>query len=230
LKKSEHYESRTAYKENPMVQSREFIPMRSMRNGNVVREKHRQSHLAQLITDIAACTAGQISDEERDDLMMMREEEKVARDVYLRLYDRWGLPPFANISGSEQVHMDGMLALLEHYGLPDPAEGMDVGQFRNPAMQALYDRLTQQGLKSERDAVQVGLLIEELDIADLRAATSRTDKPEILAVYANLERGSRNHLRAFHRWMQRLNLHYVPVHLSRHDFESIATSAHENCH
>jgi hypothetical protein len=194
------------------------------------RDAHRQGHLAQLRNHIAAHTAGELSEDERNDLRLMREEEKIARDVYLRLYDRWGLRPFGNISGSEQVHMDAILALLNHYGVSDPAKGLGIGEFHSANMWALYESLIQQGLKSQAEAVRVGLAIEELDIADLRAAAERTRKPEILAVYADLERGSRNHLRAFYRWMRRLGVHYAPEHLSAKDFESIAVSEHEGCH
>jgi hypothetical protein len=200
------------------------------RNGNPMRGRHRQAHLAQLRGTIAASARMPLSQAERDDLCQMREEEKIARDVYLTLFERWPLPPFGNISGSEQVHMDAMLALLEKHGLQDPARGLEIGEFRDPKMQALYAQLVAQGLNSPEDAIRVGLLIEELDIADLRAASQRTDKPEILAVYADLERGSRNHLRAFHRWMQRLNVSYAPAHLAREDFIAIAESGHENCH
>lgn len=199
-------------------------------DANARRDAHRQAHLAQLRIDIAENAAGQLSEEERDDLLLMREEEKLARDVYLRLYDRWHLRPFGNISGSEQMHMDAILALLRRYGLPDPAQGLDIGEFHSADMLALYERLVNQGLKSSGEAVRVGLLIEELDIADLRAAAKRTSKPEILAVYAHLERGSRNHLRAFYRWKDRLDVRYVPAHLSQRDFESIGTSEHESCH
>ena len=167
------------------------------------RDAHRRSHIARLRNSIAANKAAELGEDERNDLVLMREEEKIARDVYLRLYDRWGLPPFANISGSEQAHMDAILALLQHFGLPDPARGLEIGAFHDPKMQALYQSLIEQGLKSREEAVRVGLSIEELDIADLRAAAGRTSKPEILAVYAELERGSRNHLRAFHRWKLR---------------------------
>ena len=200
------------------------------RGAGCARGGHRKAHLAQLRAAIAASSATPLSQAERADLCLMREEEKIARDVYLNLFERWQLPPFGNISGSEQVHMDAMLALLEKHGLPDPAHGLETGRFRNPELQELYAQLLAQGSSSMEDAIQVGLLIEELDIADLRAALSRTDRPEILAIYADLERGSRNHLRAFYRWMQRLDIAYTPVHLALDDFVSIAESGHENCH
>lgn len=192
--------------------------------------EQRAAHLAQIRADIAASPRGLLTSEERSDLLLMREEEKIARDVYIRLYERWGIRPFQNITGSEQVHMDAMLALLEHYGESDPVRGLAVGQFYRADLQALYEDLINQGLRSEADAVRVGLLIEELDIADLQKVARRTNKPEILAVYAELERGSRNHLRAFYRWKQKLSIDYVPQHLSSAEFERTGLSAHEMCH
>ncbi len=193
------------------------------------RSAHRTQHIAQLRSVIAASPRTPLSRAEEEDLLLMREEEKIARDVYLRLYERWGIRPFGNISGAEQAHMDAMLALLDHYGLPDPARNLPVGQFRRTDLQALYERLIEQGLRSEADAVRVGLLVEELDIADLQQAAARTDKAAIRAVYAELERGSRNHLRAFARWKQRLGADYTPQHLPAAEFERIASSAHETC-
>ncbi len=191
--------------------------------------QYRQAHLSSLQAMITATPVMPLSPAERDDLYAMREEEKVAHDVYVRLYGQWQIPPFRNISGSEQVHMAAVLALLEHYGLPDPVQGLGDSQFRDTGMQALYDRLIGQGLQSLEEAVRVGLLIEELDIVDLRAAARRTDKPAILAVYADLEMGSRNHLRAFYQWMQQLGIHYVPEHLAPEEFQAIARSPHEEC-
>ncbi|BBF64541.1 MULTISPECIES: DUF2202 domain-containing protein [Acidithiobacillus] len=193
------------------------------------RTAHREEHLAQIRSTVAAYRPGELSVEERDDLLLMREEEKIARDVYLRLYDRWGIRPFDNISGAEQAHMDAILALLKHYGLSDPAQGLELGRFHRAELQDLYDRLVQQGLQSRENAIRVGLLIEELDIADLQNAAHRAVKPEILAVYAELERGSRNHLRAFYRWKQGLGIDYQPTHLLSDDFERIAHSAQEDC-
>lgn len=178
---------------------------------------------------IAGAPDAPLSESERDDLLHMREEEKLARDVYVELARRWNLRPFHNISGAEQAHMDAVAALLAHFGLPDPAAGLEPGRFRDERLQALHDELLVAGGRSELAAVQVGLLIEEEDIADLRAAKARTQNAAILDVYAHLERGSRNHLRAFYRHMQRLEGDYAPRRLSGAEFERIAWSAHEVC-
>jgi len=193
------------------------------------RHQHRIEHIAAIRQRIASQSAQPLSAEEEHDLLHMREEEKIARDVYLQLAERWALRPFLNISGAEQAHMDAIAALLDHYDLPDPAHDLPVGRFRTPDFQTLHDQLVARGLRSALDAIQVGLLIEELDIFDLAQAKSRTRQPEILAVYADLERGSRNHLRAFHRHLQQHRGEYVPQYMSLSDFEAVAWSEHESC-
>ncbi len=193
------------------------------------RTAHRKVHIAQIRAMVAAAPRDTLKASELDDLLLMREEEKLARDVYSQLYSQWGLRPFGNIRGAEQAHMDAILSLLEHYAVPDPALGLAVGQFRRADLQTLHDDLVKQGLRSLDDAVRVGLRIEELDIVDLQQAAARTDKAHIRAVYADLERGSRNHLRAFYRWKQNLGVDYEPKHLPVTEFERIAQSAQETC-
>lgn len=138
-----------------------------------------------------------LTDQEKNDLIFMREEEKLARDVYLTLHDIWGTPVFANIASSEQQHMDAILSLLNTYSLPDPAAGNLVGEFLNAELQALYDALIARGKQSALEALQVGGVIEETDIEDLSAAMATSRLSNIDKVYQNLLNGSYNHLRAF---------------------------------
>lgn len=125
--------------------------------------------------------------------------------------------------------MDMVQAALEHQGLPDPMQGLPAGRFASAPVQALYERLCAQGLQSPQEAVAVGLHVEELDIADLRAAAARTASARLRELYAELERGSRNHLRAFFRWQQQLGGAYEPRHLPVEAYRAIATSPKEAC-
>ena len=134
---------------------------------------------------------------EEDGLLFLREEEKLTRDVYTALYETSGLQLFNNILQSEQRHMDSALTLITTYGLVDPAAGNAAGVFTNSDLQSLYDQLVAQGSASQIAALQVGVLIEETDIADLETAISNTTKPDILRTYGNLLKGSQNHLSAF---------------------------------
>jgi len=134
---------------------------------------------------------------EAADMLFMREEEKLARDVYLTLYEAWELAPFSNISRSEQKHMNAMLRLLRKYDLPDPAAGNPIGEFTDPDLQTFHDTLVARGMRSAEEALKVGGLIEEVDMEDLQAAIERSTRTDIDAVYEKLMCGSRNHLRAF---------------------------------
>ena len=136
---------------------------------------------------------------ETENILHMREEEKLARDVYLTLAEMWDGPVFSNIAASEQRHMAAMGLLITKYGLTDPVTDDTVGVFSNPEFTALYASLTEGGAPSLLDALKVGVQIEELDIADLDKALSETDKSDIQWVFGNLRSGSSNHLRAFTR-------------------------------
>jgi hypothetical protein len=133
----------------------------------------------------------------------MREEEKLARDVYLKLYEQWGLAIFQNIASSEQTHMDAIRALIDMYGLDDPAAGNDVGEFTDPTLQSLYADLVATGSQSLADALRVGAAIEEIDILDLEERIAQTDAGNVQRVYENLTRGSYNHLRSFVATLER---------------------------
>lgn len=160
--------------------------------------------------------------EEQAGLAYMREEEKLAGDVYRAMFELWGLTIFDNIASAEDTHTAAVARLLDQFGLADPAEGRAPGVFSDPQLQDLYDELVAIGSRSETDALIVGALIEELDIADIRERA--TDDPAISGVYADLERGSTNHLRAFVRQLDRRGVRYEPDHLSQEAFDEIVTT------
>jgi hypothetical protein len=173
--------------------------------------------------DIAA-----LSEDEMTDLLFMREEEKLARDVYLALYAQWGLPIFQNIANSEQTHTGAIATLLARYDLDDPVLDEAVGTFANDDLQLLYDQLVAEGSESLLAALEVGATIEDLDIVDLQDAIARTDNADIGMVYQNLMKGSRNHLRSFVKLLQRqYGATYQPQYLDQLAFETIVNTPME---
>ncbi len=174
---------------------------------------------------LATVPSGELSEEERESILYMREEEKLARDVYLYLYDKWGLQVFQNIARSEQQHMDMVKVLIDRYGLEDPAK--ERGVFTNPELQALYDELIERGSRSLEEALKVGALIEEVDIKDLKEWLSKVDNADIIQVYENLMRGSRNHLRAFTSVLRQYGVTYQPQVLSMEEYTSIISGEME---
>jgi hypothetical protein len=178
---------------------------------------------------LASSPSNELSQEEIDGLLFMREEEKLAHDVYLKLHEIWGLPIFENIAQSEQTHTEAVLAIIIRYGLDDPAANSDIGEFNNTTLQNLYNQLVEQGSQSLVDALKVGGAIEEIDILDLEEHLAETSNQAIVSVYENLLKGSRNHLRAFVSTLEnQTQEEYFPQHLSLDVFEEIIGSGIES--
>jgi len=166
-------------------------------------------------------------DTELEGLVKMREEEKLARDVYLTLGDLWSSPIFSNIARSEQKHMDAIKTLFDKYGLVDPVTDDTTGIFNGAEFTELYNQFIVDGNGSIENALLVGATIEDLDIADLNLLILETDNDDMLVVYQNLVKGSRNHLRAFISMLDQYGILYEPQYLSQEAFDLIISSERE---
>jgi hypothetical protein len=173
---------------------------------------------AEIISEIES---SELSAEEEASLLYIREEEKLARDVYLALDGLWGdqVKNFANISKAEQTHTDSVKALLERYNLEDPVteeEDLDLGVFQNDELQTIYNDLLEKGSISLIDALEVGATVEDLDIYDIELELEKIDNEDITEVYKNLIKGSENHMRAFvkalgNQGVDQYNVQYISV-------------------
>lgn len=168
-----------------------------------------------------------LTDVEKASLQFMREEEKLARDVYRYLYEQHGALVFTNIAASEQSHMDAVKELLVKYNVPDPVATDIPGIFINQDLQALYDKLIFDGKFSLADALTVGATIEDLDLFDLNNELLKTNNADIETIYNSLIKGSRNHLRAFYGQLVTLGETYIPQYISQAYFDSIINSPME---
>jgi hypothetical protein len=166
--------------------------------------------------------------QEQQDLLFLREEEKLARDVYLYSSDLYGDVIFNQIASSEQQHMDQVLILLNDYGLEDPSS-LERGVFQDQALQDLYNDFTTASEVSLSKALTVGATIEDLDINDLTFFESQTLKADLLSVYDQLKCGSKNHLRSYTDRLNMLGVDYDPQYLSIDEYNSILSSDRERC-
>jgi hypothetical protein len=180
-----------------------------------------------LATQLSELTSQHVGDRERADLIFMREEEKLARDVFLSLYERWGLAIFRQIGKAESRHMALALVVADKYGLGDPVGDNGLGVFTNPDLQALYERLAADGAASVESALLVGAAIEDLDIRDLQRSLERANNEDLELLYQNLMKGSRNHLRAFTSVLERYGISYEPVYLLPEEYQEIIDSPRE---
>ncbi len=164
-----------------------------------------------------------LSNAEIEALMYMREEEKLARDIYLHFTGLWDTPVFSHIATSEQRHMDAVLCLVNKYDLTDPVGDNGMGVFENATLHELYNTLISDGETGLKEALTVGARIEDLDIYDLMqiVADQEVDNADINTVFDNLMRGSRNHLRAFTSNLETLGVTYTPQYITQEIYAAI---------
>jgi hypothetical protein len=176
-------------------------------------------------TSAVTVSANTLTDAEIQDILFMREEEKLARDVYITLADVWGTPIFTNIAGAESMHMTSIGTLITRYGLEDPVDENPMGVFVNPTLQTMYDDLVATGSQSLIDALEVGALIEEVDIKDLIDSIAETEASDVLVVWQQLLSGSQNHLKAFTSQLAARGIDYEPTVLDAATYEDMLSEA-----
>ncbi len=166
----------------------------------------------------------------QESLAFMREEEKMARDVYLMFNQQYGVNIFTNIADSEQTHMDSVLNLMNVYDIPDSSTGV-VGTFNNTDLQNLYDILIDMGSAGLSEAYLASALIEETDIRDLEIFMQNITAEDIINTYDNLLCGSRNHMRSFVSQYENLTGEEYEVQIPEMEevVEQILNSDNEQC-
>ena len=172
--------------------------------------------------------ATELNEAEVSALIYMREEEKLARDVYLFSLDLYGMRIFSNISESEQVHMDAILDLMNTYNIQDKTP-QETGVFNNSELQKLYNDLTARSSKSLLDALMVGATIEDLDIKDLKEQAQKTERADIIGTFGFLECGSRNHMRSYDMQVENSGGSYTAQFISQEEYDAIVDSEKEMC-
>jgi len=150
----------------------------------------------------------ELTEEQKDTLFFIFQEEKVARDVYITLGKIYtDESTFANIQISEQEHILSAQVLCERYGIDTSIVNLSleddfVGQFELDSMQTLYNDCIGLGEVSLLEALKVGELIEVTDIEDLEHAAEGMPS-DVVNVYDNLKAGSLEHLAAFEQAIAR---------------------------
>lgn len=186
----------------------------------LVQAEPKSSTAASSQAIIDSSSAKTVDENERLHLVFMREEEKLARDVYITLGIQYpALTIFGNITQSEERHTCSVCDMLEKYQIPDPSTNNNVGAFTGEEFgwyfTEKFDQLTRRGSASPLDALYVGAFIEELDMLDINQCPKvivdtidsinsvdecgkvYTDNADIQRLYQSLLDGSKSHLRAF---------------------------------
>lgn len=127
---------------------------------------------------ISNVAASPLSEDEKRLISYQYSEEMLARDAYAHFFALYGDRTFQNIAESEQKHMDAVKTLLDRYSLPVPT---GYGE-----LQSTFDTLKTEGEKGKKEALEVGLKIETLDIEDMVKAVKATDNDDLKIVFANI--------------------------------------------
>lgn len=155
-----------------------------------------------LADSVAVLPTASYTDADMSRLLFMIEEEKLSGDVYDALWAQTGLKVFDRIGDAEDRQMSILLDHAETLGLNlDSILSLPAGSYSDPGLQAMFDALMLSASVSDRAALEVGVSIEQADIADLEAAVVDLAGTPLGQVYANLLIGSNRHLDAFEGWL-----------------------------
>jgi len=172
-----------------------------------------------------------LTPELKDALAYMGNEERLAYDVYMNLYNYHvensgdAIRQFQNIaSRSEIKHIGIVQDLVRRYNLSatdltnveNPVkdssvspEDMPMGQYDVPAIQELYDTLYAKGIQSRQDALEVGCMVEVTDVDDLDkyiGYAEEANATDILEGFKILREGSYNHYWAFDKGLKNMGV------------------------
>lgn len=148
------------------------------------------------VTVFPCVVTGTVNAVETAGLLFMREEEKMARDVYTYFYAKYKLPVFLNVSKSENAHSSAVLRLITGFKITDNSTN-DPGVYVNTRLIDLYKQLIAMGDVSVIDALKASVLIEQTDISDLQKELLVVENVSVKTVYTNIMAGSNAHLKAF---------------------------------
>jgi len=168
----------------------------------------------------------------KDSLAYMGNEERLAYDVYLNLYEYHQqnsgieIKQLYNIAtNAERKHIAIVQSLVQRYNLNASdltdinetvvsdnnmsATTMPRGVYDIQAIQNLYDSLYTLGQNSQEDALKVGCMVEVTDINDLDkyiTQAQESNATDIEAAFNTLRDGSYNHYWAFDKALKNIGV------------------------
>jgi hypothetical protein len=192
-------------------------------DGNASSAAPESSELPTAVKSAIDAPTTTLSQELTNTLSYMGNEERLAYDIYNKLYDEWGTKQFTNIANKSEVkHISAVQELVKKYKLNDnvnftnvdlpalgymntPVNNMQAGRYDISKIQRLYDDLVAQGSTSEVDALKVGCIVEVVDVDDLDdyiKIAEDSKAQDIVTVFNFLRDGSYNHYWAFDKGLK----------------------------
>lgn len=176
-------------------------------------------------------TISNLSQELKDSLAYMGNEERLAYDVYINLYSYHTtnndieIKQLKNIATkSESKHISIVQSIVQKYNLNEndltdvttpvaennvSLESMPSGKYDIEKIQTLYNTLYELGIDSKESALKVGCMVEVTDINDLDkyiTLAQDSNATDILEAFKVLRDGSYKHYWAFDKGLKNLGV------------------------
>ena len=171
-----------------------------------------------------------LTQEAKDAIAYMGNEERLAYDVYMNLYNYHlgqgtEINQLVNIAqNAETTHISLVQSLVRKYNLgaddltnvstpvADSSitlDQMPSGKYDVPAIQSLYDTLYTKGVQSPKDALEVGCMVEVTDINDLNediAIAQASNAQDVVDTFTTLRAGSYSHYWSFDQGLKNMGI------------------------
>lgn len=168
-----------------------------------------------------------LNDTETADIIYLQEAEKLEFDLNTALAAQHpDVPVFLNIANASKIYMTADNVILDRYGIANP-ENKDPGVFTNQKLQQMYTTGVNNGLISVTQALSTSATFEDMHIADLESAITRTDNKDVAFIYRQELAASRNNLRALVQWITAYGGTYTPTYISQDYYNQIISTPME---
>jgi len=184
------------------------------------KDNGAKSGLPSSVEDAINKPASVLTQDLKDSIAYMYNEEGLAYDVYTNIYKVQAVKQLTNIATNSEIkHIDAVNELAIKYDLnmttydptlePYSNEGIGDGKYSIKHIQDLYDTLYAKGVKSKQDALEVGCMVEVVDIDDLDtyiAQAKEANASDVLDIFTFLINGSYTHYWAFNDGLENMGV------------------------
>jgi len=159
-------------------------------------------------TPSTSYSSSSLSSSLKSSLAYMYDEERLAKEVYLAIYQKQPVKQLSKIASKAEVrHIDAVKKLAQKYGVATPYQ--KVGKYQSSHIETLFNQLYTKGIRSKKDAREVGCMVEVIDVDDLNRymdEAQRANAQDLLQTYSFLRKGSYNHYWAFDRGLKQIGV------------------------
>ena len=130
---------------------------------------------------------------EQQGLLYMVEFEKMLADMYNLMSARTGSAVLKEIADTKTRHMFIIADQIDKYGVENPLSGRQIGEYKHPGFQKLYDDLKVSTPNSESTAIELGRQLENTLIRDLQFyLESLHDHSDLINMYNKIIEETKN--------------------------------------